>query len=425
MNSLPLQFLILAIAGWVNRSQQDAIEYLREENRGLREHLGDRLCRAKTSSALPRWNLPSPQDTRWRLAMRPPCAAISPAMTLITSLAAMVRALLRPRFDLALENMALRQQLAVLKTKGPRPRLRASDRVLWVLLQRLWPRWREALIIVKPETVIRWHRQGLRRYWRWKSRTEQGGRPAIDGEVPDLVRRMATENPTWGAPRIHGELRMLGFNVSERTAARYVPKRPRNPNAHQRWMTFLRNHRACLAAMDFFTVPTLRFEVLYVLFIIHHARRTILHVGVSSNPTAGWICQRLREALPDDQAPEYLIFDRDGKFGHEVIRTIKGMGTKTVRTAYRSPWQNGVAERWVLSVRHELLDHVIVLGERHLRRMLYEYVEYYHEDRCHLGLEKDCPVSRQPTTRSAQAAKVVSLPRVGGLHNRYEWRAAA
>lgn len=346
-------------------------------------------------------------------------------MHLIACLAQFIRAVLRPRLDLALENMALRQQLAVLKTKKPRPRLRASDRALWVLLHRLWPRWREALIIVKPETVIRWHRQGFQRYWRWKSRTEQGGRLAIDGEVRDLVRPMATENPTWGAPRIHGELRMLGFEVSERTVARYMPKRPRGPDAHQRWMTFLRNHRDCLAAMDFFSVPTLRFQVLYVLFIIHHARRTVLHVGVSSNPTAGWICQRLREAFPDDQTPRYLIFDRDGKFGPAVARTLHGMGVKIVGTAYRSPWQNGIAERWVLSVRQDLLDSVVVLGERHLRRMLHEYVEYHHEDRCHLGLEKDCPVSRQPTTRSDRAAKVVSSARVGGLHHRYEWRGAA
>jgi len=188
---------------------------------------------------------------------------------------------------------------------------------------------------------------------------------------------------------------MLGFEVSERTVARYMPKLPRDPNAHQRWMTFLRSHRYCLAAMDFFTVPTFRCEVLHVLFIIHRARRTILHVGVSANPKAGWICQRLREAFPDDQAPRYPIFDRDGKFGPEVIRTIKGMGTKTVRTAYRSPWQNGVAERWVLSVRRELLDHAIVLGERHLRRMLYEYVKYYHEESARPAGDS-CPMDSLP-----------------------------
>jgi transposase InsO family protein len=190
-------------------------------------------------------------------------------------------------------------------------------------------------------------------------------------------------------------------------------------------MASLRNHRDGLAAMDFFTVPTVTFQVLYVLFIIHHTRRRILHLGVTPYPSAAWISQRLREAFPDDQAPRYLIFDRDGKFGDHVIRTLKGMGVGIVRTAFRSPWQNGIAERWVLSARQDLLDHVIVLGERHLRRMLNEYLLYYHDDRCHLGLEKDCPTRRRVTTRPAPKAEIIALPRVGGLHHRYEWRAAA
>ena len=265
-------------------------------------------------------------------------------MNLLTSFVQLIRALLKPRLDLALENMALRQQVAVLKLKRPRPRVRASERILWMLLYRFWSRWRDALIIVKPETVIRWHREGFRKYWRRTSRIERGGRPKTDIEIRDLVRRMASENPTWGAPRIHGELQMLGIDVSERTVARYMPNRPRNPGAHQRWMTFLRNHRDCLAAMDFLTVPTVRFQVLYVLFIIHHSRRRILHVGVTPNPTSAWICRRLREAFPDDEVPRYLLFDRDGKFGHEVLRTLNGMGIKIIRTAYRSPWQNAIAD---------------------------------------------------------------------------------
>jgi transposase InsO family protein len=190
-------------------------------------------------------------------------------------------------------------------------------------------------------------------------------------------------------------------------------------------MTFLRNHRDGIAAMDFFAVPTVRFQVLYVLFIMHHARRRIAHIGITPNPTAAWICQRLREAFPDDEAPRYLILDRDRKFGHEVIRTLQGMGVKIVRTAYRSPWQNGVAERWVLSVRRDLLDHVVVLGERHLGQILHDYVRYYHEDRCHLALEKDCPVKRRASSRPDPKGKVIALPRIGGLHHRYEWRAVA
>jgi transposase InsO family protein len=218
---------------------------------------------------------------------------------------------------------------------------------------------------------------------------------------------------------------MLGFDVSERTVSRYMLKRPANPEARQRWVTFVRNHRHGLAAIDFFTVPTVTFQVLYVFFIIHHARRRILHIGITPYPTAAWVCQRLREAFPSDQAPRFLIFDRDGKFGHDVIRTLKNMGVKVVRTALRSPWQNGVAERWVLSVREDILNHVIVLGERHLSQLLREYVRYYHEDRCHLALKKDCPVRRRVTTRSGPKAKIIAFPRVGGLHHRYEWRAAA
>lgn len=218
---------------------------------------------------------------------------------------------------------------------------------------------------------------------------------------------------------------MLGFDVSERTVARYMPKRPTDPDAHQPWVTFLRNHRDGLPAMDFFTVPTVTFQVLYVLFIIHDPRRRMLHLGVTPYPSAAWICQRLREAFPDDQAPRYLTSDRDGKFGDDVIRTLNAMGVGIVRTAFRSLSQNGIAERWVLSVRQDLLNNVIVLSERHLRRMLNEYLLYYHEDRCHLGLAKDCPVRRRVTMRSGPKAKIIALPRVGGLHHRYECRAAA
>jgi putative transposase len=343
----------------------------------------------------------------------------------LTSIVMLARALLKSRRDLALENLALRQQLAILKAKTPRARPRPGDRLLWVLLRRFWPAWRNALIIVQPETVIRWHRERFRRYWRRKSRSALGGRPHLNAEIRDLVRRLACENPTWGAPRVHGKLRMLGFDVSERAVSRYMPKRPTDPQARQGWITFLHNHRDVQAAMDFFTVPTVRFRMLYVLFVIHHARRKILHLNVTANPSAAWICQQLREAFPYDQVPRYLIFDRDSKFDHEVVRTLKGMGVEVVRTAYRSPWQNGVAERWVQSVRQDLLDHVIVMGERHLGRLLRKYVRYYHRDRCHLGLGKNCQVGRRAMKRSGAQAKVIAFPRLGGLHHRYEWRTAA
>jgi hypothetical protein len=252
-------------------------------------------------------------------------------MLQLTSLVHVARSLLRSRRDLVLENLALRQQLGVL------------DRMLWVILHWLWPKWKEALIIVQPDTVIRWHRDGFRRYWRWKPRRGRVGRPRIEAEIRDLVRRLANENPTWGAPRVHSELRMLGFDLSERTVSRYMPRKPVDPAARQLWVTFLRNHRHALAASDFFTVPTVTFRMLYVFFVIHYDRRRILHVRVTTHPCAEWICQQLREAFPYDRVPRYLIFDRDAKFGHKVTRILKAMGVKTVRAAYRSPWQKGYA----------------------------------------------------------------------------------
>ncbi len=331
-----------------------------------------------------------------------------------------LRSLLRLRFDLAIENAALRQQLAVLKQRRPRPRLRDSDRLFWVLLRHVWSGWAEALIIVKPETVIRWHRAGFHAYWRWKSK--RIGRPRSHRETRELIRRMATEN-CWGAPRIHAELLKLGFLVSERTVSRYMPKKPAGPDAVQRWKRFLDNHRDVLVAMDFFTVPTVTFRVLYVFFVIHHGRRRVLHTNVTAHPSAQWIIQQLREAFPFETAPRYLILDRDGKYGHVVPEQLKSWGVKLVRTAWRSPWQNGVAERWISSVRAELLTHVVVLNEDHLRRLLAEYVAYYNRDRCHLALDKDAPEPREVQRRPTASAKVVALPRVGGIHHRYEWNA--
>jgi len=231
---------------------------------------------------------------------------------------------------------------------------------------------------------------------------------------------MATEN-SWGAPRIHAELLKLGFVVSERTVSRCMPRKPAGPDAIERWTRFLRNHRDVLAAMDFFTVPTATFRVLHVFFIIRHARRRILHVNVTTHPTAEWVVQQLREAFPFETATRYLILDRDGKYGCVVPEKLRSWGVNLVRTGWRSPWQNGVAERWVLSVRRELLDHVVVFNDAHLRRLLSEYVSYYNIDRCHLALDKDAPQPREVKSRSTAAAGVVALPRVGGIHHRYDW----
>jgi putative transposase len=235
----------------------------------------------------------------------------------------------------------------------------------------------------------------------------------------ELVVRMVAENPTWGAPRIHGELLKLGFDISERTASRWIKRATRSPDPARRWLVFLRNHREAIAAMDFFTVPTLTFGVLYVFFIIDHDRRKILHCNVSRQPNSLWIALQLREVWGYDQPPRFLIFDRDAKFSADVISTIKHNGTKPIRTALRSPWQNGLAERWVGSVRRDLLDHVIILNQRHLKRLLKNYIRYYHEDRTHLGLGKDTPDGRIAASASRSGNKIISLPRLGGLHHRY------
>jgi len=242
----------------------------------------------------------------------------------------------------------------------------------------------------------------------------------VSQEVRALVFQMVAENPTWGAPRIHGELLMLGFALSEPTVSRWMRKAPRSPDLSQRWLTFLRNHREAIAAMDFFTVPTLTFGVLYCFFVIGHERRRILHYNVTRNPNALWVMLQLHEAWEDgDRHHPFLIFDRDAKFSADVVSTVKAMGSQPLRTAFRSPWQNGIAERWVGSVRRDLLDHVIVLNRKHLRRLMNEYVRYYHEDRTHLGLGKDTPAGRVAGPAASSGQKVISLPRLGGPHHCY------
>ncbi len=304
-------------------------------------------------------------------------------------------------------------------------RLRATDadRAFWVTLREQFDRWADALIVVKPSTVVRWHRQGFRYFWRWKSR-KKPGRPALSLEVRELIRRMARDNG-WRAPRIHKELARLGIEVCVDTVRRYVPRSHPNPAKRQSWRTFLESHREVLCAMDFVVVPTATFNLLYGFFVIHHGRRVVLHFNATFHPTSAWVCQQLREAFGFDAAPRYLIFDRDSIFNPSVVDTIRSMGTKPTQTAFRSPWQNPVAERWIGSLRRELLDRVIVLGEEHLRRLAMEFVEYYNADRGHAFLDGDSPAGRAVQSRSSDTANVIALPRVRRLHHRYEWRDAA
>jgi transposase InsO family protein len=331
-------------------------------------------------------------------------------------------AFIRTRHDLGLEILALRQQVAVLKRKRPRPRLNKLDRLFWLALRRFWSRWRDLLIVVRPETVVGWHRAGFRLFWRLRSR---GGGRRIDSDVFEIIRRMARENPTWGAPRIHGELLMLGFEISERTVSRYLARRePRPGDAANDWLMFLRNHREAIAALDFFTVPTITFRLLYCFFVIDHGRRRILHFNVTAHPTAEWVMQQLRETFSDADQRRFVILDRDSKFNREVIELLESSGINAVRTSVRSPWQNGVAERWVGSARRECFDYVIAINEAPVRRLAREYIAYYHADRTHDGLGKDSPSGRKTEAKPA-GAELVAVARVGGLHHRYCWQTAA
>jgi transposase InsO family protein len=331
-------------------------------------------------------------------------------------------ALFRSRQDQALVELALRQQLAIYARHHPRPRIAPIDRAFWVALSRLWPHWKSVLVVVQPETVVRWHQRRFRSYWRSIS-TPGPGRPPISEETKALIVRMATEN-RWRARKIQAELSKLGIWVSLATICRYLPKVEPDPGCQQRWTTFLRNHRDLIAGMDFFVVPTVRFRLLYVWFAIDHGRRRILHFNVTESPTAGWVIQQLRDAFPNESTHRFLILDNDAIFSPRVACSIAGLGLVPRRTSFRSPWQNGTAERFVGSVRRELLDHVVVLGEGHLRRLLREYVDYYNAERVHTSTG-DAPEGRESESRPSSGAQVIGLPRVGGLHHRYAWRDAA
>jgi len=339
--------------------------------------------------------------------------------SVLISLLATVRGVLRSRAALHLEVLALRHQVQVLqRSQSRRLQLANADRWLWAWLSRVWHGWRTALVIVQPETVVAWHRKGFRLFWTWKSR-RRTGRPPVSSDARALIRRMAHDNPLWGAPRIHGELLKLGMQVSQATVAKYMARSAIPPS--QSWRTFLANHLQQIAAADFFVVPTATYRLLFVLVILAHERRQVVHVAVTRHPTATWTAQQLREAFPWDQTATYLIHDRDLAF-QGVMATAKAMGIKDVRTAPRSPWQNAYVERFIGSVRRECLDHVIVLNAAGLRTILKSYLAYYTTSRTHLSLDKDSPQSRP--VHSLDDGPVMAIAEVGGLHHRYERRAA-
>src|SRR5213596_1467076 len=323
----------------------------------------------------------------------------------------MLLGLFRSKTSLEAEILALRHQLNVLRRTSPRrPVFSNFDRMIFVCLYRIAPRILDALTIVEPETVIRWHRAGFRSFWRWKSR-RRAGRPSVAPEIRRLIQEMSLANPLWGAPRVHGELLKLGIDVGQTSVAKYMARRRRPPS--QGWRTFLRNHADGIAAMDMFVVPTISFRLLYGLLIVGHGRRQMLWFGVTAHPTAEWIANQITEACGWEQAPRYLIRDRDGAYGEVFIRRLRSMGIRDRPTSPHSPWQNGYAERLIGSIRRECLDHVVVFGERHLRHMLLSYMNYHNEVRTHLSLEKDAPVSRTVE----RAGRILCRPVLGGLHN--------
>jgi transposase InsO family protein len=319
----------------------------------------------------------------------------------------------KSRQRLEAEILVLRHQLNVLQQRAPRRvHLQWASRALFIWLYRCCPRILDAITIVRPETVVRWHRMGFAAYWRWKSRSP-GGRPRIGKEVRDLIRRMSFENPLWGAPRIHGELLRLGFDVAQSTVSIYMV--PRRDRPMQTWKTFLRNHAEGIASIDLFVVPTIAFEQLYAFLVLSHRRRRLLWTAVTRNPTAEWLARQITEAFPWDSAPKYLIRDNDRAFAGVFKARVRAMGIRDRPTSVRAPWQNGYVERLIGSIRRECTDHLIVFSEEHLRQILAKYSTYYNEVRVHISLGKDAPCTR-PIERFGG---IVAHPILGGLHHRY------
>jgi putative transposase len=321
---------------------------------------------------------------------------------------------------IALENAALRLQLAAFQRKRKRPVLTSFDRVFWITLRHLWSGWRRPLSYIRADTVVRWHRERFRRFWARLSRVNRRrrGRPAMPVEIRRLIERMIVSNPLWRAPRIHGELKMLGVAISERTVSRILRRFRRPPS--QTWKTFLHNHLGQMVSIDFFTVPTITMKVLFVFVVLEHRRRQVLHFNVSEHPTAAWTSQQIVEAFAERDVPRYIIRDRDGVYGNEVRLRIASLQMEEVLTSPQSPWQNPYAERLIGSIRRDCLNHFVILNVRHLKSTLASYFAYYHGSRTHLGLDKQCPIPRTVSS----IGKIIEIPQLGGLHHRYERIAA-
>lgn len=293
----------------------------------------------------------------------------------------------KTKTQLQLEIICLRKQLEILNRNNKRVTLNNSDRIFFSIMKKFFSDWKVSLVIIKPETVIKWHRRKFNDYLRNMSKNNVG-RPNVSAEQIELIKRIANENPMWGVARIHGEILKLGYKVSQATVWRYTPK-DRNNRSGQRWKTFLKNHASEIISIDFFSVPTINFKLLHVLVFLSHGRRKIIHYNITQNPSSEWCSQQLKNALYNCEQPKYLIRDRDCRFGNLFKQTVASFGIRDVVTAYRSPWQNGYCERVIGSIKREFLDHIIVINESHLRKLLKEYFLYYNTQRTHLGLNKD------------------------------------
>ncbi|MGA9892818.1 MAG: integrase core domain-containing protein [Xanthobacteraceae bacterium] len=321
--------------------------------------------------------------------------------------------LFKSRSRLQTENLFLRHQLNIALRRVPsRIRLSGSDRALLALITKLWPNLVGMARLVQPETILRWHRTGFRVFWRWKSRN-RAGRPKIDRGLRDLIRRISTENPLWGASRIHGELLMLGLEVAQSTVSKYMVRR-RNPPS-QSWKTFLRNHGEAIAAIDMCVVPTVAFELLFAFLVLGHGRRHLLWFEVTRRPTAEWLARQITEAFPWASAPIYLVRDNDRAYGFVFQRRVRAMGIRDRPISPSSPWQNGIAERLIGTLRRECLDQMLVFGEAHLRRILSAYMTYYNQARTHMALQKDAPLHRAVQRNGI----IIVMPVLSGLHHRY------
>jgi len=332
----------------------------------------------------------------------------------------------KDKANLIMEILALREQVAVLLDSKKRPKLTNQDRLFWIILSRIYSGWQSCLAIVKPATVIHWHRYFFKLYWRWKSRKQ--GRPEITPEMKKLIKQLSKENPQWSAERIRDSLLIYRFAQIPHpdTIRKYMvkPKHPRKPSGT--WLSFLHNHRPQSWAIDFFTVHTLTFNVLYVFVVLDHGRRKVVHFAVTAHPSLSWIIQQLREAMPFGLQPRYMFRDNDKKYGNLLKAFLESCGIDDVPTAYRSPWQNPYVERFIGTLRQDLLNHVIIINERHLHSLLKEYInDYYHIARPHQGLNgqtpENIPLSK---IKGNQKSNLIPFPVCGGLHHRYERVAA-